>query len=130
MSVVPQLPADADQLTKFEGDIRGVVRRLREQDTAAVPAAVQSIPAAVQSAENANAVIQRVASVSIEEIERVIAELEGVRETLRSEGDRVSRELAGYVSLNQTSTTAMKVISDTVKQWIGATFKNSQAFRR
>ena len=36
---------------------------------------------------------------------------------LRNEGERVSRNLAGYASLNHASMTAMKVVGDNLKQW-------------
>jgi len=107
---------EVDQVaaTAFEGEIREFVRRdvatLRRQrsegDAAADPAA-----------ENLNALIRRVAGASMEEIDRVILELQGVRDMLRSEGERVSRELAGYASLSHASMTAMKVIGDSLKQW-------------
>jgi hypothetical protein len=98
----------------FEGEIREFVRRdvatLRRQrsegDAAADPAA-----------ENLNALIRRVAGASMEEIDHVILELQGVRNMLRSEGERVSREIAGYASLSHASMTAMKVIGDSLKQW-------------
>jgi|SRR5665811_565319 hypothetical protein len=70
--------------------------------------------------ENLNELIRRVAGASIEEIDRVILELQGVREMLRSEGERVSRELNGYASLNHASLTAMRVIGDSLKQWKAA----------
>jgi hypothetical protein len=53
----------------------------------------------------------------MEEIDRVIRELESVRAMLRNEGERVSREVAGYASLNHASMTAMKVIGDSIQQW-------------
>jgi hypothetical protein len=53
----------------------------------------------------------------MEEIDRVILELQGVRDMLRNEGERVSREIAGYASLNHAAMTAMKVIGDSLKQW-------------
>jgi hypothetical protein len=43
-------------------------------------------------------------------------ELQGVRDMLRSEGERVCREIAGYASLNHASMNAMKVIGDSLKQ--------------
>jgi len=105
---------DQAAATAFEGEIREFVRRdvatLRRQrsegDAAADPAA-----------ENLNALIRRVAGASMEEIDRVILELQGVRDMLHSEGERVSRELAGYASLSHASMTAMKVIGDSLKQW-------------
>jgi len=36
---------------------------------------------------------------------------------LRDEGERVSRESAGYAGLSQTSMTVMKFIADSIKQW-------------
>ena len=119
-SGVPEKLGEVDQAaaTAFEGEIREFVRRdvafLRRQrnegDTAMDPAA----------AENLNALIRRIAGASMEEIDRVIIELQGVRDMLRSEGERVSRELAGYASLSHASMTAMKVIGDSLKQWKGA----------
>ncbi len=113
---VPEKLGEVDQAaaTAFEGEIREFVRRdvafLRRQrsdvETGADPAA-----------ENINALIRRVAGASMEEIDRVILELQGVRDMLRGEGERVSRELAGYASLSHASMTAMKVIADSLKQW-------------
>ena len=56
----------------------------------------------------------------MEEIDRVILELQGVRDMLRIEGERVGRELAGYASLSHASMTAMKVIADSLTQWKSA----------
>lgn len=122
---VPEKLGAVDQAaaTAFEGEIREFVRRdvatLRRQrsegDAAADPAA-----------ENLNALIRRVAGASMEEIDRVILELQGIRDMLRSEGERVSRELAGYASLSHASMTAMKVISDSLKQWKDAPLSHSR----
>ena len=121
----PEKLADVDQAaaTAFEGEIREFVRRdvafLRRQrndvDMATDPAA-----------ENLNALIKRVAGASMEEIDRVILELQGVRDMLRSEGERVSRELSGYASLSHASMTAMKVIGDSLKQWKDAPMNNGR----
>ena len=64
-----------------------------------------------------NGLVRRVSGASMEEIDRVILELQGVREMLRNEGERVSREVAGYASLNHASLTAMRVIADSLAQW-------------
>jgi hypothetical protein len=122
---VPEKLGEVDQAaaTAFEGEIREFVRRdvatLRRQrsegDAAADPAA-----------ENLNALIRRVAGASMEEIDRVILELQGIRDMLRSEGERVSRELAGYASLSHASMTAMKVIGDSLKQWKDAPLNHSR----
>ena len=71
-------------------------------------------PANDPVSENLNALIRRVCSGSMEEIDRVILELQSVRDMLRNEGERVSREIAGYASLSHASMTAMKVIADSL----------------
>ena len=77
----------------------------------------EATPANGSAAENLNAVVQRVASTSLEEIDRVIRALEGVRDMMRKEGERVSREVAGYASLSHAAVTAMRVMADSIKEW-------------
>ena len=67
--------------------------------------------------ENINSVIERVSGASVVEIERVMAELASVRDMLRSEGERVQREISGYASLSQAAMTSMKIIGDSLVQW-------------
>lgn len=67
--------------------------------------------------EDLNALIRRVAGSSMDEIDGVISELEAVREVLRTEGERVSREIARYAGLSHSATTVMKIIGDSIKQW-------------
>jgi hypothetical protein len=104
---------DQAAATAFEGEIREFVRRdvafLRRQR----PEDLASEP----TSDNLNALIRRVSGASIEEIDRVILELQGVRDMLRSEGERVGREVAGYASLSHAAMTAMKVIGDSLTQW-------------
>ena len=116
--VKAEIANDIDQATiAFEGQIREFVRRdvayLRKPraETELVPAA------SGEAAENLNALIRRVSGASMEEIDRVILELQAVREMLRSEGERVTREISSYASLSHAATTSMKVIADSLTQW-------------
>jgi len=110
---------DADQAaaTAFEGEIREFVRRdvafLRRQRP-------DSEPTAEPIADNLSVLIRRVSGASMEEIDRVILELQGVRDMLCHEGERVGREIAGYASLSHAAMTAMKVIGDSLRQWKNA----------
>ena len=119
----PEKQSNVDQAAAnaVEGEIREFVRRdasfLHRQRS---EVDVDNDPAV----ESLNALIRRVASDSMEEIDRVIRELESVRDMLRNEGERVSRELAGYASLSHAAITAMKVIADSVKQWKDAADKS------
>ena len=122
----PEKLNDVDQAaaTAFEGEIREFVRRdvafLRRQQ----PDVEQASPEPV--ANNLNVLIRRVSGASIEEIDRVILELQGVRDMLRNEGERVSREIAGYASLSHAAMTAMKVIGDSLTQWKNAPNNSNQ----
>lgn len=115
----PDRLSDVDQAaaSAFEGEIREFVRRdvafLRRQRS-------DGEPAPEPIADNLNVLIRRVSGASMEEIDRVILELQGVRDMLRNEGERVSREIAGYASLSHAAMTAMKVIGDSLMQWKSA----------
>lgn len=100
----------------FEGEIREFVRR----DVAAPRRPREDAPAEAPISDNLNGLIRRVSGASMEEIDRVITELQTVREMLRREGERVSREVAGYASLSHAAMTAMKVIGESVQQWKSA----------
>ena len=96
---------------QVEGEIRAFVRRdistFRRPRTETGDVAV----------DNISSVIDRVSGASVAEIDRVIAELSRVREMLRTEGERVQRELAGYANLSQAAMTSMKIIADSVTKW-------------
>ncbi len=48
---------------------------------------------------------------SAQRVDRVVLQLQGLSDLLRSEGERVNREIAGYINLNGHATSAMQVIS-------------------
>ena len=125
--IVPEKLADVDQAAAaFEGEIHEFIRR-----DAAFPSRQRSEgdAAANTPAENINTLIHRVASASTGEIDRLILELQGVRDMLRSEGERVSEAISGYASLSHASTTAMKVIGDNLRQWREASINKAGARR-
>jgi len=66
---------------------------------------------------NLDALIQRVAGASMDEIDGVINELEGMREMLRREAEQVSLDLAAFASVSQSSMSAMKIISESLKNF-------------
>ena len=111
----PEKLSDIDKVAAnvVEGEVREIVRRRRAEDAATVPAA-----------ENLKELLRRVSGASMEEINRVIHDLESVRDMLRNEGERVSREIAGYVTLSHAATTAMKDIADSLTQWKSAPHKS------
>ena len=97
---------------QVEGEIRAFVRRdlsvfRRKLQDGGSDAAVETV----------TSVIDRVSGASVTEIERVMSELANVRDMLRSEGERVQREISGYASLSQAAMTSMKIIGDSLVQW-------------
>ena len=75
------------------------------------------IDPANSATENLNVLIRQVSGASLEEIDRVIRELENVRDMLRNEGERVSREIADFARLSHATRSATKIIVDNLKQW-------------
>jgi hypothetical protein len=106
---------DAEQAAAdvFEGEMREFVRRdlsrLQQQLS-------EADPTTGPTAESLDALIRRIGGASIEEIDRVIVELQEVRNLLCNERERLSHEVARYASLSRMSVTAMKSISDSLKQ--------------
>ena len=94
---------------KDRDDVENVVELLGKQRSDAM--------AESASAENVNVMIRRMVIDSMEDIDRVIRDLESVRDMLRNEGERISREVNGYASLNRAATATMKVITESLKQW-------------
>ena len=79
--------------------------------------AKQQPEAPAESAEQLNETIRHIATDSVENIDRVIFDLKSVRDVLRDEGVRISREVNDYASLNQAAAAALKVIAENLKQW-------------
>ena len=66
---------------------------------------------------NLNSLIQRVAGTSLAEIENLVSELEGLRDLLHAEGQRVQREISGYAQLSQAAMKSSRMIAENVSQW-------------
>ena len=77
----------------------------------------RSTPTAEATVNNVNSLIQRVAGTSLAEIEKLISELESLRDLLHAEGQRVQREISGYAQLSQAAMKSTRMIADNVTQW-------------
>jgi hypothetical protein len=101
-----------DAGTAFEGEIREFVRR-----DLAPWRRPRSEPIGEVPVESVNSLINRVAGQTVSEIDRVIGDLQNVRDLLRNEGDRVQREIVGYANLSQAVMASMKIIGESMVQW-------------
>jgi hypothetical protein len=99
-------------VASFEGEIREFIRR----DVAPRRAHAESA-AGDPAADHVNKLMSNVSGAAMEQIDRVILELQGIRDMLRNEGERVTREISGFASLNHAAITSMKVIADSLAQW-------------
>ena len=116
-------PTEADPnlaaVSEVEAGIREFVRNdiayLRRPATAAETAPLDANAEA--TVNNVNSLIQRVAGTSLAEIEKLISELESLRDLLHAEGQRVQREISGYAQLSQAAMKSTRMISDNVTQW-------------
>ena len=100
----------SQKVAEFEGELQDVVRKnvtywRKPFDTGS------------DGAEAINAVIQRVAGASLNEIDHVIGQLESMREVLRREGERVQHEIAGYAEVSQSAMASMKIIAEGLARW-------------
>ena len=98
--------------SEFEGEIREFIRRdvghLRRP---------QPDGASEQAVTNINSLLDRVSGSSVTEIDSLIADLRNVRDFLKTEGERVQREIASYAQLSQVAMTSVKIIAESMTQW-------------
>jgi len=72
---------------------------------------------------NANVLVQRIAALSLEQIENAISDLQELRAFLHSEGERVQEEISSYLKLSQSAIRSTKMIADSIprRKFAGAT---------
>ena len=105
-------------------DVEEGIREFVRNDIAYLrrPVAVSAPEATLDSGSeatvnNVNSLIHRVAGTSVSEIDKLISELEALREMLHAEGQRVQREISGYAQLSQAAMKSTRMIADNVQQW-------------
>jgi hypothetical protein len=114
--------SDLAAVSEVEEGIREFVRNDVAYLRRPAPSMVSSVepalePTAEATVNNVNSLIQRVAGTSLAEIEKLIAELESLRDLLHAEGQRVQREISGYAQLSQAAMKSTRMIADNVTQW-------------
>ena len=111
---------DNAAVSQVEDGIREFVRNdiayLRRPQVAS-PDTAPIDPNAEATVNNVNSLIQRVAGTSLGEIEKLISELESLRDLLHAEGQRVQREISGYAQLSHAAMKSTRMIADNVTQW-------------
>ena len=97
--------------SQVEGEIREFVRR----DIATLRRQPENESEMVAS--NIGTLLQRVAGTSVKEIDKLILELQTLREMLHNEGARVQREIVEYATLSQAAMQSTRIIAESLTQW-------------
>ena len=120
--VEPTVEVDSNlaAVSEVEAGIRDFVRNdiaYLRRPAVASPEAAPLDATAEATVNSVNSLIQRVAGTSLAEIEKLISELESLRDLLHAEGQRVQREISGYAQLSQAAMKSTRMIADNVTQW-------------
>jgi hypothetical protein len=109
------------ETVEIEGEIRDLLRKGFATARVPLPGTTllprQPAEGDDQGVGQGNSLIQRVAGASVLEIEKLVAELQGLRDFLHSKADRVQREMTAYVHLTDAAMKSTKIIADSVSQW-------------
>ena len=84
-----------------------------------VKSALEDLPAQIEGdTQKTTSSLSRLISNSAEKLEGLIVELQEMLEFLRSEGERVQREIVNYAQLHQSvASAATKIKTETVGTW-------------
>ena len=114
MSYFKRETAGLDKVREVEVEIRDLLRR--EVSGLRADPQPESDPV-TDNTDNIGSLVQQVTGTSVQELERLIVELSGMRETLSSEGKRVQREIVQYAALSQAAMQSSKTLADTMTRW-------------
>ena len=109
-------PIDLD--TQREAGVEGEIREFVRRDGSTLRRAPETDSEVVAS--NIGTLLQRVAGTSVQEVDRLIAELQTLREMLQTEGVRVQREIVEYANLSQSAMQSTKIIAESLGAWKGS----------
>ena len=102
---------EAVEVSKLEGEIREIVFR-----GTTAPRVQQGNDNGL-AASNIGSMLQQVSGTSVQEIDKLIVELQILRDMLQKEAARVQREIVGYATLIQNARRSMGTISEILSSW-------------
>ena len=85
--------------------------------SSASPPTVPPDPEPEVGSDNLSSLVQNLSAPSIDELEKIIGELQQARTYLKSESERIERETVGYTELSQTAMESVRIIAETVGEW-------------
>jgi hypothetical protein len=97
--------------SKLEGEIRELVSR------GSTAPGLQQENVNELAASNIGPMLRHVSGTSVQEIEKLIAELQSLGDMLQKEAARVQREIVGYAGLIQNARRSVRTISESLSFW-------------
>jgi hypothetical protein len=107
-------PVD-DKSAASESAVEGEIREFVRRDVATLRRQPESDSEMVAS--NIGSLLQRVAGTSVQEIDKLIGELQTLRDMLANEAARVQREIVEYATLSQAAMQSTKIIAESLTHW-------------
>ena len=107
---------DQPAQTEMEGEIREFVRRDVVTNRERQPENESEM-----AASSINSVLQRATTASVQEIDKLITELQTLRHMLHSTGAEVQREIVQYSTLTTAALHSTKIIAESLTQLKKAT---------
>ena len=104
-----------DDKSGLESAVEGEIREFVRRDVATLRRQPESDSEMVAS--NIGSLLKRVAGTSVQEIDKLIGELQTLREMLAPEGARVQREIVEYATLSQAAMQSTKIIAESLTHW-------------
>jgi hypothetical protein len=101
-------------MTIVKSEIEGEIRQFVRRDAASLRRNPETDTDHVTN--NVSSLLQQVAGTSVHEIDRLITELQTLRETLSAEGARVQREIEKYATLSHSAMQSTKIIVESLSQ--------------
>jgi pyruvate-formate lyase len=103
-------PVEKSSASAVEGEMRDLVRGVAAARKA-------TAEAGAEGADGVLPVIARIAAASLEEIDKLIRDLQDSRNYLQAEADRIQREAARYSELSDNALQAAKIITQHLGGW-------------
>jgi hypothetical protein len=96
-----------------EPELEGNIRELTRASASVWQAESED---AQMSAGNLGTLLREVSKASMDEIDRLIIELQALRRKLQTDGERLERDITEYATLSAQATQLTKIVFDGVKQ--------------
>jgi hypothetical protein len=121
---IPQIDDAIREFTRLDVSSRRVTESAAPGGLAPEPEGSARVVADI------NSLVQRVAGVSLDQLDDVIVDLRQLRDFLRSEGERIEREISGYLQLHEIAIGSTKCIVDNLGQWKEVAHCNARTLER